>query len=683
MRSRPSSPKMLVLVASTGAAVSIACDAAASVGAVGDALAAHPDVAVPRRDQLLIFDGRRLEGETRTLAEYGLPERAGDFLETARATEPLAYEQTDARGSSGAPGPEAKQPPRSERGDVSGENETPRNNVEYVFLYRKSALRSERASSAAETFPETLEETKKKESASAVAIEPTPPPPRSDGSHPLERAAVRFFLQTKQDVSSRLHRLVALERSLAHAGARVQARRAASAARLRLAEALVRATRVRALAADAASASAETHLAAALAAHAEFTRRMRERTRRQADLLASFEDDLETLRATTLETNLSSRERTDSTRSMDSVPPRACSCSLLDLVDSTRLREWRDTSRDAHDGFVARMESLETRVAELKRGVERVFATTPDVDVEALEAELDSARDALRAQKDVVDEVLADAANARTLASRCVAALDERNLLGDANDAPFVDADGGPSKRDEGETNTAARKSFSSEVSSEELVTAAEVDALSAAEAAHASASFARVAATDDVLAAFHAHCEVCGSAMAANARARLIEIAETQRAIGAARDARAALEEIATRTEKPFARLFGACRALPARHAACLAESARRAAYAERLAARARRVADLFAADEKKERDRREAFRRDASSADADERLRFLAPALDAVARATLGSATPAPSVEITARGVPRERDVPDDAPRASRVDEELAAVFASTSLS
>lgn len=679
---------MLVLVASTGAAVSIACDAAASVGAVGDALAAHPDVAVPRRDQLLIFDGRRLEGETRTLAEYGLPERAGDFLETARATEPLAYEQTDARGSSGAPGPEAKQPPRSERGDVSGENETPPN-VEYVFLYRKSALRSERASSAAETFPETLEETKKKESASAVAIEPTPPPPRSDGSHPLERAAVRFFLQKsvlQKSVSSRLHRLVALERSLAHAGARVQARRAASAARLRLAEALVRATRVRALAADAASASAETHLAAALAAHAEFTRRMRERTRRQADLLASFEDDLETLRATTLETNLSSREsvRTDSTRT-DSVPPCSpCSFSLLDLVDSTRLREWRDTSRDAHDGFVARMESLETRVAELKRGVERVFATTPDVDVEALEAELDSARDALRAQKDVVDEVLADAANARTLASRCVAALDERNLLGDANDAPFVDADSSGEKRDEHrETNTAARKSFSSEVSSEELVTAAEVDALSAAEAAHASASFARVAATDDVLAAFHAHCEVCGSAMAANARARLIEIAETQRAIGAARDARAALEEIATRTEKPFARLFGACRALPARHAACLAESARRAAYAERLAARARRVADLFAADEKKERDRREAFRRDAASANADERLRFLAPALDAVARATLGSATPAPSVEITARGVPRERDVPDDAPRASRVDEELAAVFASTSLS
>ena len=674
---------MLVLVASTGAAVSIACDAAASVGAVGDALAAHPDVAVPRRDQLLIFDGRRLEGETRTLAEYGLPERAGDFFETARATEPLAYEQTDARGSSGAPGPEAKQPPRSERGDVSGENETPPN-VEYVFLYRKSALRSERASSAAETFPETLEETKKKESASAVAIEPTPPPPRSDGSHPLERAAVRFFLQKsvlQKSVSSRLHRLVALERSLAHAGARVQARRAASAARLRLAEALVRATRVRALAADAASASAETHLAAALAAHAEFTRRMRERTRRQADLLASFEDDLETLRATTLETSYR-LERTDSTRT--DVRTDAYGCSLLDLVDSTRLREWRDTSRDAHDGFVARMESLETRVAELKRGVERVFATTPDVDVEALEAELDSARDALRAQKDVVDEVLADAANARTLVSRCVAALDERNLLGDANDAPFVDADSSGEKRDEHrETNTAARKSFSSEVSSEELVTAAEVDALSAAEAAHASASFARVAATDDVLAAFHAHCEVCGSAMAANARARLIEIAETQRAIGAARDARAALEEIATRTEKPFARLFGACRALPARHAACLAESARRAAYAERLAARARRVADLFAADEKKERDRREAFRRDASSANADERLRFLAPALDAVARATLGSATPAPSVEITARGVPRERDVPDDAPRASRVDEELAAVFASTSLS
>ena len=83
----------------------------------------------------------------------------------------------------------------------------------------------------------------------------------------------------------------------------------------------------------------------------------------------------------------------------------------------------------------------------------------------------------------------------------------------------------------------------------------------------------------------------------------------------------------------------------------------------------------------QKEERDRREAFRSGtgASSANADERLRFLAPALDAVARATLGSATPVPSVEITARGVPRERDpLPDDAPRASRVDEELAAVFA-----
>ena len=100
---------MLVLVASTGAAVSIACDAAASVGAVGDALAAHPDVAVPRRDQLLIFDGRRLEGETRTLAEYGLPERAGDFLETTRSlSEPLLSQRNVSPGgapSSGPPGP--------------------------------------------------------------------------------------------------------------------------------------------------------------------------------------------------------------------------------------------------------------------------------------------------------------------------------------------------------------------------------------------------------------------------------------------------------------------------------------------------------------------------------------------------------------------------------------------------
>ena len=264
---------------------------------------------------------------------------------------------------------------------------------------------------------------------------------------------------------------------------------------------------------------------------------------------------------------------------------------MLDLVDVTSLHEWHNSSRDAHDGFVARMESLETRVTDLKRSVERVLATTPDVDVEALEAELDSARDALRAQKDVVDETLADAANARALASRCVAALEKRNLLEyDANEPeppPLVDSSGGEKRNELGETNE-PRESFSSVVPGE-LVTAAEVNALSAAEATHASVSFTRVAATDDVLAAFHAHCETCGSAMERNARARLIEIAETQRAIGAARDARAALEEIAIRTEKPFVRLFGACRALPARHAACLAESARRAASPERLAARAR----------------------------------------------------------------------------------------------
>ena len=565
---------MLVLVASTGAAVSIACDAAASVGAVGDALAAHPDVAVPRRDQLLIFDGRRLEGETRTLAEYGLPERAGDFLETTRSlSEPLLSQRNVSPGdapSSGAPGASGAKEPRSSVDEKNeNENETPPV-VQYVFLYRKSALRSERASSAGETPSETLftegEKKESKESASAVAIEPTPPPPRSDGSHPLERAAVRLFVHREQhesgteSVSSRLHRLVALERSLAHAAARPSETRRIRGAAAR-AEALVRATRVRALAADAASASAETHLASTLAAHAEFTMRMRERTRRQADLLASFEDDLETLRSTTLETKVLQTTRT-TTESAHESQSRTC-CSLLDLVDVTSLHEWHNSSRDAHDGFVARMESLETRVADLKRSVERVLATTPDVDVEALEAELDSARDALRAQKDVVDETLADAANARALASRCVAALEKRNLLEyDANEPeppPLVDAtqSGGEKRNELGETNEPRGRFSSVHVVPGELVTAAEVDALSAAEATHVSASFTRVAATDDVLAAFHAHCETCGSAMARDARARLIEIAETQRAIGAARDARAALEEIAIRTEKPFVRLF------------------------------------------------------------------------------------------------------------------------------
>ena len=282
-----------------GAAVSIACDAAASVGAVGDALAAHPDVAVPRRDQLLIFDGRRLEGETRTLAEYGLPERAGDFLETTRSlSEPLLSQRNVSPGdapSSGAPGASGAKEPRSSV-DEKNENddETPPV-VQYVFLYRKSALRSERASSAAETPSETLftegEKKESKESASAVAIEPTPPPPRSDGSHPLERAAVRLFVHREQhesgteSVSSCWWRWSG-RRARA---ARVQARRAhrgAAAAR----EGFVRRR--------ACARSPPTRLrrrpdAPGIdAGCTPSSPRMRERTRRQADLLASFEDDL-------------------------------------------------------------------------------------------------------------------------------------------------------------------------------------------------------------------------------------------------------------------------------------------------------------------------------------------------------------------------------------------------------
>ena len=183
------------------------------------------------------------------------------------------------------------------------ENETPPV-VQYVFLYRKSALRSARAL--------------------------LPPPRRlqsplfTEGEKRVKRVGVRGG--DRADAAAAAERRVAPARARGGAsfcppgttrrdrecfrasappggaGAVARARRsraskhahAASAMLLhRRTEALVRATRVRALAADAASASAETHLASTLAAHAEFTMRMRERTRRQADLLASFEDDLE------------------------------------------------------------------------------------------------------------------------------------------------------------------------------------------------------------------------------------------------------------------------------------------------------------------------------------------------------------------------------------------------------
>ena len=658
---------MLVLVASTGAAVSVACDAASSVGAVGDALASHPDVAVPRRDQLLIFEGRRLEGETRTLAEYGLPERAGDA--------------------------------------VAAEDEEPRfrRGAEYVFLYRKSALISEKflGTPSRDGDPSSRDDPVHGLGIVSIDVAPTPPPPRSDGSHPLERAAVAFFVDGSKKIrkgsesditktvdvsetSSRLHRLVALERSLEHAAARVEATHAASTARARAAATLTRATRVRALAADAASASAETHLAAALAAHAEFMRRANERVRFQSELLSTFEDDLETLRATTILSDRKTPPEDDESGEKEKTTSRETkTSSLLDLVAPTRLREKRDAAKNAHDAFVAKLHALDSRVTRLKTETELLFMTLPEVDVEALEAELESARDALRAQNVVVDEVRADAATARAIAARCVEALAESSVedAKDSKDSAEEMADSSASTRQ-------------NELQKNQLLSAlSEIEVLSRADATHSSSSFARVAATDDVLAAFHAHCATCASAMDANARALLVKIAETQNEIAKLRDARFAFEEIADRTEKPFCFLFGACRALPARHAACLAEKKRREAYADRLAARARRAADLFAADREEERERRDAFRQTLERVVAEERFfgrgrtekSAFSPALDAVTRATLGSATPAPSVEITVRGVPRAEVVSAPGPEPEKnaakkddVDEALAAVFA-----
>lgn len=678
---------MLVLVASTGAAVSVACDAASSVGAVGDALASHPDVAVPRRDQLLIFEGRRLEGETRTLGEYGLPERAGD-AEAAQDEEP-----------------------RFKR------------DAEYVFLYRKSALVSDksekRSSSSSSHRNEPLGDGDRSsrddpvhttDGAISIEIAPTPPPPRSDGSHPLERAAVAFFVDSSKktgpvtndqkgsesditvdvsETSSRLHRLVALERSLEHAAARVEATNAASTKRVNAAATLTRATRVRALAADAASASAETHLAAALAAHAEFMRRANERVRFQTDLLSTFEDDLETLQTTTLffpslEKTLPDDERMQKKTTRETK-------TLLDLVDVSRLREKRDAAKNAHDSFVAKLHALDSRVARLKQETELLFMTLPEVDVEALEAELESARDALGAQNAIVEEVRADAATARAIAARCVAALAESSVSTE-DSAETNDSKDSKDSKDSAETMADGR-SASTRLKTNQLLSAEEIDALSNADASRASSSFARVAATDDVLAAFHAHCATCASAMDANARALLVKIAETQNEIAKLRDARFAFEEIADRTEKPFCFLFGACRALPARHAACLAEKARRVAYADRLAARARRAADLFAADREEERERRDVFRK--TLVGAEERFfgrghtekSAFSQALDAVTNATLGSVLPAPSVEITVRGVSRAeagsaptRPEPEknEETKKDDVDEALAAVFA-----
>ena len=655
--------------------MSVACDAASSVGAVGDALASHPDVAVPRRDQLLIFEGRRLEGETRTLGEYGLPERAGD-----------------------AEAAQDEEEPRFKR------------DAEYVFLYRKSALVSDKSekrssSSSSRAFEEPSRDGDRSsrddpvhttDGAISIEIAPTPPPPRSDGSHPLERAAVAFFVDSSKktgpvtndqkgsesditvdvsETSSRLHRLVALERSLEHAAARVEATNAASTKRVNASATLTRATRVRALAADAASASAETHLAAALAAHAEFMRRANERVRFQTDLLSTFEDDLETLQTTTLffpslEKTLPDDERKQKKTTRETK-------TLLDLVDVSRLREKRDAAKNAHDSFVAKLHALDSRVARLKQETELLFMTLPEVDVEALEAELESARDALRAQNAIVEEVRADAATARAIAARCVAALAESSVSTEDSAETMADGQSASTRRKENQ-----------------LLSAEEIDALSNADASRASHAFARVAATDDVLAAFHAHCATCASAMDANARALLVKIAETQNEIAKLRDARFAFEEIADRTEKPFCFLFGACRALPARHAACLAEKARRVAYADRLAARARRAADLFAADREEERERRDAFRK--TLVKTEERFfgrghfekSAFSNALDAVTNATLGSVSSAPSVEITVRGVsraeagsslgPEPEKKTNEETKKDDVDEALAAVFA-----
>ena len=583
------------------------------------ALASLTGLAV--NDQLLIFGGQRLE-PSKTLASRDLPRAAG--TPPAPPANARRRERRDPRRQASPRVPLLQGAPPPRRAPPS--LRTPR-------VSRRGAC---------------------------------PPAPRGDGTHPLESAS-----------SPLVRALPDYERQFRHHRQRVASTWRATQSRFDACKRLVTEMHVQALAIEGARDNVDAHYSYISRTRDEFARAHAAQTASHEELLASFESDMDALRATPLHpavvaaserrraaaaaatrdarrrakrfaaaaasgsgsssgehsgsgastprdaehprergTGLppegkeeeDGREEADggsgttasgmtdpssasslaassaSSASSSSSPPSAVEKlpplrrTLLDCVPEDKVRRWAADCRRSHEHFASKVRDLEELFSRLRLDVEALFMTGPDVDIAALEEELERAQTRLGEQASAIQRLDADLEAVRALVEDTVAELSE----------------GGSESGSGSGLGTVLDKCA----------------ALHAVDDEHVKSILPAADAADTAMAALHEHCARCKDAMTACVHRQLQSISALQSKIRDMRNKQAAFGEIGQRQEAAFRELRVA-RRVPRAYRACLAEVARRAAHAKVFGAQARQLAERMARGRAKEATRREAFAR------------------------------------------------------------------------
>jgi len=596
---------------------------------------------VPSGDQLLLFAGQKLE-PSKPLATYGLPEASG----------------------TAAPGP------RSIHGDQVHhvEDEKPR----HVFLYCKSLLRPDAQAPPEEPFED-------------VAVDPPPPaPPRSDGTHPLDDASSpliralpdyeRQFRHHRQSAAAvwsatqmrfeECRRLVTEMhvQALAIDSARdnvdhhfnyicrcqaefERSHSAQNAAHSELLECFDRDMET----------LESTALHPAVVEHCE--RRRAEAVRAASETAATEGEKsgpkvaADPPSVTGSGSSAGSGDVTSSTESATggegktqiegktggSAPPSPSRTqlappaippvrrNLLDCVPAERIRRWAQDCARSHDAFNAKVADLAAMFNALHATTEELFMTGPDVDIAALEEELERAQGKLAEQAAVIQCLDKDLNTVGRLVEETVGDL-------------------------------ASNRGGTGSVGGGALDACAALDPMNEL---HVKSHLPAVDAVDREMAALHWHCAQCKHAMGACVHRQLQSISALQSQIHQTRNKQAGFKEWGKRQEQKFRELRIA-RRIPRVYRACLAEVARRVAFQEMYAAQAGKLAERMARHRERETRRREQFTKSHE--------RYLPPEVVA----GLGLCAPPPQCEVTVTRSGTREGADVGTPPLARVTEE-----------
>eukprot|EP00897_Mesotaenium_endlicherianum_P009176 jgi/Mesen1/8287/ME000045S07747 len=304
---------------------------------------------------------------------------------------------------------------------------------------------------------------------------------------------------------------------------------------------LVQENRVQELAMETACGNMGLYYRHICSAHEDFIQQFARQHATHQDLLNSFEQDMDRLRACELHPALRSHN-----------PSRG---TLLDCVKEDALRRWAHDCSMSHAHFAGKVAELRTLFADLQRSVEELLQTAPDVDVEHLEAGLEESHKYIEDQGSILQSLSKDLNTVRKLVEDCV----------------------------------------SSQLSSSSLRPLDACAALDPMSELHTGNHLPRVEACDRKLAALLQHLRQCKLVMSTCVHRQLQRVASLQSRIRDLRNQLAAFREALARQEEIFAEL-ALLRRVAAAYCACLLEVVRRRAFAEVYLGEARQVAERVA---------------------------------------------------------------------------------------